>query len=177
MTDPSPSYNIAMVVAYAQNLAIGKDNNLLWHISDDLKHFKALTSGHTVIMGRKTFESLPKRPLPNRRNIVLTNNKDFCEPGVDVAHSVASVFSLLNPDEEAFVIGGASIYATFMPFAKTIYATHVYQDFDADAFFPPIDRSVFRLVSSSEHFHDEKNGIEYSFTEYHRFKNDSPREY
>ena len=132
--------NISIIVAIAQNNAIGKDNDLIWHISDDLKRFKALTSGHTVIMGRNTWNSLPRRPLPKRRNIVLTHDVTFAEEGAEVAHSLQQVLDMVRDEEEAFIMGGAAVYRQFLPFVNHIYVTWVWQDFDADVYFPVICR-------------------------------------
>ncbi|MBR5029349.1 MAG: dihydrofolate reductase, partial [Bacteroidales bacterium] len=119
----TPQNNLSLIVAVADNFAIGKDNDLLWHISADLKHFKALTTGHCIIMGRKTYESFPKRPLPNRRNVVITNNMDYCEEGCEVVHSVEEAIALCKDDEQSFVIGGATVYRQFLPLVNKIYLT------------------------------------------------------
>lgn len=168
MVNPNPTPNISIIVAVAQNYAIGKDNDLLWHLSDDLKRFKALTSGHAVIMGRRTFDSLPRRPLPNRRNIVLTHDESFSCPGVEVAHTIAQALALIADEEETFVMGGATLYSQFLPFTQKMYVTWVYQDYSADVFFPTIDGSVFRLVSSSEKQFDNAAQLFYSYAEYQR---------
>ena len=159
---------LSIIVAIAQNNAIGKDNDLLWHISDDLKRFKALTSGHPVIMGRNTWNSLPRRPLPKRRNIVLTHDTAFCDEGSEVAHSIAAVLNMVRYEEEAFIIGGGAIYREFLPFVDKLYVTHVWHDFDADVFFPVIDCSVFVKVSETERTLDETSGLSYSYAEYQR---------
>lgn len=160
--------DISIIVAIARNNAIGKDNDLIWHISDDLKRFKALTSGHTVIMGRNTWNSLPRRPLPKRRNIVLTHSSDFCDEGADVAHSVEEVLDMVRNDGEVFIMGGANIYRQFLTLATRLYVTWVWEDFDADVFFPPIDLSVFEKVSESEVYVDAETSLSYSFAEYVR---------
>lgn len=165
-TDITP--NLSIIVAIAQNNAIGKDNDLLWHISDDLKRFKALTSGHTVIMGRNTWRSLPRRPLPKRRNIVLTHDKGFCDDGAEVAHSVAAVLDMVRGEDEAFIIGGAAVYRQLLPFVQRLYVTWVYSDFDADVYFPIIDLSVFGKVSESELFTDSESGLDFRYVEYER---------
>lgn len=162
--------NISIIVAAAQNMAIGKNNDLLWHISDDLKRFKALTSGHTVVMGRKTFDSLPKKPLPKRRNIVLTHDKDFCYEGVEVAHTIAEVLKMVG-SEECFVMGGAAIYEQFLPFAERLFVTWVHANFEADVYFPKIDESIFRKVQETERVKDEPSGLEYSYADYCRIPN------
>ena len=160
--------NISIIVAIAQNNAIGKDNDLIWHISDDLKRFKALTSGHTVIMGRNTWNSLPRRPLPKRRNIVLTHDVTFAEEGAEVAHSLQQVLEMVRDEEEAFIMGGAAVYRQLLPFANRIYVTWVWQDFDADVYFPVIDMSVFAKVSESEVFVDAESGLRFSYADYQR---------
>ena len=168
MTDPFAIPNLSIIVAVAQNNAIGKNNDLLWHISDDLKHFKALTSGHPVIMGRNTWNSLPRRPLPRRRNIVLTHDNDFCDEGAEVAHSIAAVFDTVRLEDESFIIGGGAIYSQFLPFVQKLYVTHVWHDFDADVFFPPIDNSAFAKTDESQRFVDPETNLSFSFAQYQR---------
>jgi dihydrofolate reductase len=164
----TPQSNLSLIVAVAENGAIGKNNDLLWHISADLKHFKALTTGHCIIMGRKTYESFPKRPLPNRRNIVITNNMDYCEEGCEVVHSVEEAIALCKDDEQSFVIGGATVYTQFLPLVNKLYLTKVFATFEADTFFPEIDLSQFEQTAASEVFTDEKSGLRYQFLEYRR---------
>ncbi len=164
----TPQSNLSLIVAVAENGAIGKNNDLLWHISADLKHFKALTTGHCIIMGRKTYESFPKRPLPNRRNIVITNNMDYREEGCEVVHSVEEAIALCKDDEQSFVIGGATVYTQFLPFVDKIFLTKVFATFEADTFFPEIDLSQFEQTAASEVFTDEKSGLRYQFLEYRR---------
>ncbi|MBR1850342.1 MAG: dihydrofolate reductase [Bacteroidales bacterium] len=158
--------NISIIVALAQNMAIGKDNDLLWHIGDDLRRFKQLTTGHTVIMGRRTFESLPKRPLPKRRNIVITRNSDFSYEGAEIFHSVAEAAAAVAGEDEAFVIGGAEVYKQFLPLAKRLYVTWVHADFEADVYFPPLDLSRYRCLSLSQQAVDETSGLCYSYADY-----------
>lgn len=160
--------NLSLLVAVADNWAIGKDNSLLWHISDDLKRFKALTTGHCIIMGRKTYESFPKRPLPNRRNIVITHGDGSGLEGCEVVHSVQEALEQCESDEQPFIIGGATVYGQFLPFVARIYLTKVFATFDADTFFPPIDTEEFREVSASEIFTDEKSVLRYQYLEYER---------
>ena len=161
--------NLSIIVAVAENLAIGKNNDLLWHLSSDLKRFKKLTMGHPVVMGRRTWESLPKRPLPGRRNIVFTQNTDFKADGAEVVHSVNSLFKVLKDyDDEVFVRGGASIYQLLLPFTNRLYVTRVYREFDGDVFFPVIDMSEFNLVSLSDPMFDEESGLDYAYEEYDR---------
>ena len=169
MIDINKKPNLSIIVAMGQNRAIGKDNDLLWHLSDDLKRFKRLTSGHPVVMGRRTWESLPKRPLPGRRNIVLTQNTDYEAPGAEVVHGVAGLFKALKgSDDEVFVMGGASIYELLLPFTNRLYVTRVYRDYDADVYFPIIDMSEFTLVKFGEPLYDEESGLDYAYEEYDR---------
>lgn len=166
-TDKTP--NLSIIVAQAENRAIGKNNDLLWHLGSDLKRFKKLTMGHPIVMGRRTWESLPKRPLPGRRNIVLTHNPEFTAEGAEVVHSVNGLFSALKDcDDEVFVMGGAAIYELLLPFTNRLYVTRVYHEFDGDVFFPVIDMSEFTLVNLSEPMFDEESGLDYAYEEYDR---------
>ena len=137
---------ISLIVAVARNGVIGDKNTLLWHISEDLKHFKALTSGHPVIMGRKTYESLG-RPLPNRTNVVITR-QEIGFPGCRVVHSLDEALALFPADEECFIIGGAQIYAQALPRADRFYLTRVFRDYEGDTRFPDWDEAEWRLVES-----------------------------
>ena len=139
---------ISIIVAIAENYAIGKKGDLLCHMPADLKHFKDITSGKTVMMGERTFFSLPKHPLPNRRNIVLTDKVE---------------------SEEAFVIGGGMVYRQMMPLADKLYITHIHHSWeDADTFFPEIKESEWKLLNAERHFADEKNPYDYTFATYGR---------
>ena len=169
MVDLHKKPNLSIIVAIAQNGAIGKDNDLLWHLSGDLKRFKRLTTGHPVVMGRKTWESLPKRPLPGRQNIVMTNNPDFRADGATVVHSINDLFKVLKDcDDEVFVMGGAAIYKALLPFSQRLYITRVYRDYEADVYFPTIDMSEFNLVNLGEPMLDEESGLDYAYEEYER---------
>lgn len=138
---------LSIIVAVAQNGVIGDRNRLIWHISEDLRHFKALTSGHPVIMGRKTFESLG-RPLPNRTNVVITR-QNMEIPGCRVVHSLDEALALFpDPAEEVFIIGGAQVYAQALPLADRFYLTRVERDYEGDTRFPAWDADAWRLVSS-----------------------------
>ena len=152
---------LSIIVAIGKNNEIGKDNNLLWRLSDDLKRFKQITTGHTIVMGRKTFESLPKGALPNRRNIVLTKQNINIE-GVEIVHSKAELFSIIAPDEKVFIIGGASIYESFINEADTMHLTKVNASFDADVYFPNFDETQWQLITKEEFSANEKN--EYAYT-------------
>ena len=137
---------LSLIVAVAQNGVIGDRNALLWHISEDLKHFKALTTGHPVVMGRKTYESLG-RPLPNRTNVVISR-QELEIPGCRVVHSLDEALALFPGDEEVFIIGGAQIYAEALPRADRFYLTRVFHDYEGDTRFPEWDEAQWRLVSS-----------------------------
>ena len=151
------------IVAISENGGIGKDNGLLFHISADLKRFKELTSGHTVIMGRKTLQSLPGgRGLPNRRNIVITRDIDFTVEGAEIVHSVDEALALA--EEDAFVIGGASIYQAMLPYCDKVYLTKVYADAEADVFFPSL--CGWQVVRRSEM--QEENGLRFQYIDYMR---------
>lgn len=162
--------NLSIIVAVAQNLAIGKDNDLLWHISADLKRFKLLTTGHTIVMGRRTFDSLPKKPLPKRRNIVLTHAIDFHPEGVEVAHNINELLLMIEGEEEVFVMGGATIYQQLLPYTSKLYVTWVHHSFDGDVFFPPIKEEDFRQFQSSSPTLDEPSGLTYHYADYERVK-------
>lgn len=147
--------SLSIIVAIAQNNAIGKNNDLLWHISGDLKRFKQITSGNAVIMGRKTFFSLPNGALPNRRNIVITDCPEDCCPGAEKVSSIEEAVQLCDPAKENFIIGGGMIYKQFLPLADKIYLTVVHRDYDADVFFPEINFDDWNVVIESEHIeHD-----------------------
>lgn len=160
--------NLTIIVAAAENNAIGKDNKLIWHLSDDLKRFKRLTSGHCIIMGRKTFESFPK-PLPNRTHIVITRQKDYNVPeGVITVNSLTDAIEKASHDSQPFIIGGGEIYKQAMPIANTIEITRVHESFEADTFFPDIDKTKWKEVNNVFHKKDAKNDHEFSFITYER---------
>ncbi len=154
--------NISIIVAIAENFAIGKNNDLLFHLPNDLKHFKEITSGHTIIMGRNTLLSLPKWPLPNRRHIVITDKPDDVFTGCETVFSIDEAIEKVKNENEAFVIGGGMIYRQFFPIAGKLYLTLVHQPFDADVYFPEIDYSEWN-ENSREDFYDEKNQFNYSY--------------
>ena|ERR1039457_2529822 len=159
---------ISIIVAVAQNNAIGKNNELLWHISADMKMFKKLTLEHTLIMGKRTYLSLPVRPLSNRRSIVITDDPgDHFEECLTV-YSIEEALALCNPSEENFIIGGASVYRQFLPITDRLYLTKVHKDFDGDVFFPEINFSEWKLISEENFSPDEKNDFSYSFLIYDR---------
>lgn len=159
---------LAIIVAIAENYAIGLNNRLLWHISDDLKRFKKLTEGHTVVMGKKTYESLPVRPLKNRRNIVITDSPEEKFEGCLTVHSVEEAISLCDPYKMNFIIGGASIYRQFLPLADMLYLTRVHKSFHADTFFPEISAEDWQCVSSEPGPEDPALGFAYTYEIYTR---------
>ena len=156
----------SIIVAKADNDVIGKDNKLVWHMPNDLKHFKNTTMGHHIIMGRKTFES-QKKPLPGRTSIVITRNKDFKAEGCLIVHSLEDAYEigLQNRQEEVFILGGAEIYTIALDSADKIYLTEIKAEFDGDTWFPKIDYSKW-VETKRENFEaDEKNPHPYSFVE------------
>lgn len=157
---------ISLIVAAAENNAIGKDNALLWHLSADLKRFKSLTSGHPVIMGRKTFESIGK-PLPNRRNIVISRSLSALD-GCEVVASVEEALALVNDGEEAFIIGGGSVYQALWQKAARLYLTAVKTRLEGDTFIPEIRPEEWKEISREDFSADEKNEFGYSFIDYVR---------
>ena len=160
---------LSIIVAKAQNNIIGKDNKLLWHIPEDLKRFKDLTTGHTIIMGRKTFESLG-RILPNRKHIVFTQNPDFKvnDENVKVVHSMLEIQEYIESKEENFVIGGAMIYNLLMPYVNKMYVTELHKDFEGDAFFPKINSDIWKEISREKGKNTEENNLDYDFVIYER---------
>jgi dihydrofolate reductase len=145
---------ISIIVAIAQNNAIGKDNQLLWHIPADLKRFKQLTTGHTMVMGKRTFESLPIRPLPNRRSIVITDIAGEEIEGCVMAYSIQDAIDKMDDDKENFIIGGGSVYRQFLSLADHLYLTIVQKDFEADTFLE-IDLSEWETIEREDHFEEE----------------------
>jgi dihydrofolate reductase len=159
---------ISIIVAIARNWAIGKDNQLLWHISEDLKRFKRITLGHQVIMGKKTYESLPFRPLKDRTNIVITDNPNEKFEGCVTVYSIEEALELCNEKEESFIIGGGSIYKQFLPYANKLYITLVNKDFEADTFFPEIDFNDWKLTGQQDQGPEGDNDFSYSFLVYEK---------
>ena len=156
---------LSLIVAIAENNVIGKDNKLIWHISEDLKRFKSITSGNTMLMGRKTFESLPG-VLPGRKHIIITRDNKYTVDSeqVSVINDLDSfIKNHENSDEEIFVIGGAEIYKQLLPHCKKLYLTKVHQSFEGDTYFPEIDYCKYDTEYSSDKITDEKSGITYSF--------------
>lgn len=158
---------ITLIAAAAENNALGKDNAMLWHLPDDFKRFKEITTGHYIIMGRKTFESFPK-PLPNRTHVIITRQKGYAPAGCIVVDSMENAIAACPKDEDIFIIGGGEIYNLGMPFADTIELTRVHDSFEADAFFPEINRNEWELISEEYHPSDEKHKVDFSFQTFAR---------
>ena len=161
---------ISLIAAIGKNNELGKNNTLVWSMPTDLKYFRKTTSGHPVIMGRKTFESIG-RPMPNRRNIVITRDQNYKKDGIEVVHSLEEALNLVpHKKEEIFIIGGAEIYKQAMPIADKLYITHIEaEDKDADAFFPEIIPIVWNEISREERKKDGKNSFNYTFSVYKKF--------
>jgi len=150
-----------IVVAISENHVIGKDNKLLWYMPNDLKHFKEITTGHPVIMGRKTYDSVGK-PLPNRRNIIITRKKITIE-GCEVVNSIEEAFLLCTDEPEVFIVGGAEIYRQSINLTDRIYLTIIHKEFEGDSFFPEISKKEWKEVFREDHQPDHKNTLPYSF--------------
>ena len=163
---------ISMIAAIGMNREIGYRNDLLWHIPADLKRFKNITSGHTVIMGRKTFESIGCKPLRNRKNIVITTQKQFHAQGVEIVHSVDEALEHIKHIDEVFILGGAAIYKQFMPYADTLYLTLVKKEYKADTFFPEYNLGDWEISEFQKIINDEDAGVDYSFITLTRKKRD-----
>ncbi|MDX9919344.1 MAG: dihydrofolate reductase [Paludibacter sp.] len=162
---------ISIVAAVADNYAIGKGNKLPWHLPADLKHFRELTTGHAVVMGKRTFESLPNGPLPNRRNVVLTSvMSEGVNEGYFEADSLEDAFYLCEKEEKIFIVGGAAVYRQSLEIAESLYITWVHHEFSADIYFPEVDFSKWDEVSRQDMTADEKNPYPYSFVHYKRKK-------
>jgi dihydrofolate reductase len=155
---------ISIIVATDKNGAIGKDNALLWHLPNDLKRFKAITTGHPILMGRKTYESIGK-PLPNRRNVIITTNKDYKADGCEIVHSLKEAIELCK-GADIYIIGGGSIYKEAMNIADNVYLTLVDIELDADTFLENFDLDNWMLERSEEHLADEKHQYNYQFLDY-----------
>jgi dihydrofolate reductase len=160
---------LSLIAGIGKNNELGKGNTLLWNLPIDMKHFRDTTSGHPVIMGRKTFESIG-RPLPNRRNIIITRDVNYKHEGIEVVHSLEEAVDLFRYDvhDEIFVIGGAEIYKQAIDHADRLYITYVDSAFDADAFFPTIDMAFWKETSREHHERDEKNIFPLDFVLYER---------
>jgi len=160
--------HISIIVAVGKNNEIGFQNKLLWNLPDDMKFFKEKTTGHTVIMGRNTYLSLPKGALPKRRNIVITDNKDEIYPNCIMANSIEEAIELADEKGENFVMGGASVYQQFFPHSRTLYYTQVNDSPEADTFFPEVSDTEWNLASSTIHPKDEKHTVAFTFLKFER---------
>ncbi len=158
-----------IMAAKASNNIIGKNNDLVWHLPADLKFFKQTTKGHTLIMGRKTFESLAN-PLPNRHSWVITRNKDYQKEGIEVFHSLESALQAGEKQglETIFILGGGEIYKQSMDLADKMIITEVHHEFEGDTYFPEIDPTIWQEVDREEHKADEKNKYDFAFVQYER---------
>ncbi len=159
---------ISLIAAVSDDRGIGKDNDLLWHIPEDLKRFKNLTMGKTLIMGKKTWESLPRKPLPGRKNIVLTDIPGECIDCSITAYSVEDALGKCSPGEEIFIIGGASVYRQFMPLAGRLYITHVHRKARADVYFPKIDMRIWKVVENTGFISGDEAKLPYSYVIYEK---------
>ncbi|WP_088324435.1 dihydrofolate reductase [Polaribacter tangerinus] len=160
---------ITVIAAIAKNNALGKDNDLIWHLPADLKRFKKVTSGHFIIMGRNTFESIGK-PLPNRTTIIITRNKNYTKENCLIANSLEEALALAKEQKEVFIIGGAQIYRETMAknLADQLDITLVHEKFEADVFFPEIDLKIWKEVAREDFKADNKNKYNYSFISYQK---------
>ncbi len=160
---------ITIIAAIGKNNELGKDNDLIWHLPADLKRFKKVTSGHHILMGRNTFESIG-RPLPNRTTIIITRNNNYFKDGCLIAGSIEEAIELAENDDEIFIIGGAQIYeqAIHNTLVKKLDVTIVHEDFEADVFFPEIDKTIWKEVAREDFKADEKNKYDFSFVTYER---------
>lgn len=158
---------IIMIAAVAENNALGRDNELVWHLPNDFKRFKTLTTGHHIIMGRKTFESFPK-PLPNRTHIVISRQKDYSPEGCIVVDSMQKAMEICPKNEDLYIIGGGEIYNLGLPFTDKIEITRVHESFDADAFFPEINLDEWEIIESKFNEKDEKHPYNYTYQTYSR---------
>lgn len=161
---------ISIIAAISEDCGIGKNNDLLWKIPEDLKRFKRLTWGKTVIMGRKTWESLPGRPLPGRKNVVITDVPDENIGNAVTAYSIEDALSKCADDEDIFIIGGGSIYRQFMPLAGRLYITHVHRSVPADIYFPEIDMNTWKIIEKDDSGSNKNDPIPYTYIIYERKK-------
>jgi dihydrofolate reductase len=161
---------ISIIVAIAEDNGIGFKNKLLWHIPEDLKRFKKLTIGQSIIMGKKTWESLPKKPLPGRKNIIMTDNpSDNFESGI-TAYSLEDALEKCGAGANIFIIGGGSIYRQFIDLADRLYITHIHRKAPADIYFPVIDPEIWEPIEKEEHTHDGSDHVPYTYIIYQRKK-------
>ncbi len=164
--------NISLIAAMDSKGLIGSNNDIPWYIPHDLKRFKRITSGHTVIMGRRTFESLPN-PLPKRRNIIITSDRQYQKPGIEVVYSIEDAIRIADKKEENFVVGGSAIYEQFLPFANKLYLTLVKGVFKGDTYFPKVDFSNWQLVEEEPHQTDDDPPLRFVYQTFERKKGGS----
>jgi len=157
---------ISIIVAASQNNVIGRENDMPWHISEDLKRFKRLTDGLPIIMGRKTYESLPYKPLPKRRNIIISRQENLSFSGAEVVKSPEEALSLCKQNEEVFIIGGGTIYKHFIASADNIFLTRIHKEIEGDTFFPVFDETLFTKVESEKFESRGTRKLEYTFIDY-----------
>jgi dihydrofolate reductase len=158
---------IIIIAAVAENNALGKNNDLVWHLPDDFKRFKLLTSGHYIVMGRKTFESFPK-PLPNRIHVIVTRQKTYTPEGCLIANTLQEAIQLCPKNEDTYIIGGGEIYNQSIGIADILEITRVHHTFDADTFFPEIDPTVWQLTTEEFHPKDDKHNYSFTYQTFHR---------
>jgi dihydrofolate reductase len=161
---------LALIAVVARNGVIGHDNQLLWRLPEDQRYFRRVTQGHAVIMGRRTWDSLPERfrPLPGRRNIVVTRQTDWHAPGAEACHSPTAALALVADSPQAFVIGGADLYAAALPLADELLITEIERDYNGDTRFPPFDPKLFAEVARERHHAAPPNDFEFSFVTYQK---------
>jgi dihydrofolate reductase len=158
---------IIIIAAVAENNALGKNNDLVWHLPDDFKRFKLLTSGHYIVMGRKTFESFPK-PLPNRTHVIVTRQKNYTPEGCLIANTLQEAIHLCPQNEDTYIIGGGEIYNQSIGIADILEITRVHDTFEADTFFPEIDPTVWQLTNEEFHPKDDKHNYSFTYQTFHR---------
>ncbi len=158
---------VSLVVAHAENRTIGRGGKLPWHLPADLQFFKRLTTNHTIVMGRKTYESIG-RPLPNRRSIVITRDPGYRADGVDIAPSLEEALAMAAGDDDVFIIGGAEVFEQGIPLAERIYLTKIHAQVEGDVWFPPIDEGEWTVISREDHAADDRHAYAFTFITYQR---------
>ena len=160
---------LSIIVAVAENNVIGKDNKLIWHLPEDLKRFKRLTTNHTIIMGRKTFESLG-RILPNRKHVILCNDMEMNidDENVEVLEDISMLKEYIDSEEEHFVIGGATIYKLLMPYANKLYLTLIHEEFNGDVYFPEIEEKEWKVIYREKGLKNKENPFDYEYITFER---------
>ncbi len=158
---------VILIAAASENNVLGKDNQLVWHLPDDFKRFKQLTTGHHIIMGRKTFEGFPQ-PLPNRTHVVISRQQNYNPPGCIVVKSLEAAIEISPKDQDLYIIGGGEIFKLSIDIADKIELTRIHDEFDGDSFFPDIDMAKWQLTETSYHPADEKHKVDFTFETYVR---------